>query len=274
MAVCDYQSGVTSFAQLQYGELSPQTEDDIRKDLPRTFSEHPYFAGEKGKTALKRVLKAFALQFSEIGYCQGLNYIAAFLLLVSGGKDDEVFTLLCHLIKFLDIKTFYTSRFPGLWKAISQFNCIFEQKNRKLYQHVHTENAYDMTWLGPWMLSLYTTALPFQFVIRVWDLLLVQGLEVLIKLALKLVDLMGTQLLRADMEGMAMIFGRTRVVSYDIETIMKEITDMKLDPELMRAGARKYEAELSESARNSLAVPSVPSIPQGNEKCPAPQSQD
>lgn len=265
MAACNFQSALNVFSQLQYAELSPQIEDDINKDLPRTFSDHPYFSGDKGKSALKRVLKAFALQNRDIGYCQGLNYIVAFMLLVSGGRDEECFFLLCHIVKSFDLKGVYTSRFPGLWKMIAQFNSLLEQKNPRLFSHLQQENAYEMTWLGPWFLSLFTTSLPFHFVIRVWDVLLAQGSDALIKLALRLVELMGGQLSKADMEGMASIFGKMRVGIYEIEAIMRDVAKGQLDKGLMAAGIRKYEAELSDSARNSL-IPSIP-IPQGNEKC-------
>lgn len=265
MAACNLQGSLNVFAQLQYAELSHQVEDDINKDLPRTFSDHPYFSGNKGKAALQRVLKAFALQHRDIGYCQGLNYIAAFTLLVSGGRDEECFFLLCHIVKSFDLQGFYTSRFPGLWKLISQFNSLLEHQNPRLFAHLHQENAYEMTWLGPWFLSLYTTTLPFHFVIRLWDMLLAQGAEALLKLALRLVELMGGQLGKADMEGMAGIFGKMRVGIYDVEAIMKDVANMKLDKGLMAAGLRKYEAGLTDSARNSL-IPSI-SLPQGNEKC-------
>ncbi len=48
----------------------------IEKDLPRTFSGHPVMEGG-GKRALRRVLAAFAMHDPKVGYCQGMNFIAA-----------------------------------------------------------------------------------------------------------------------------------------------------------------------------------------------------
>lgn len=46
----------------------------IRIDLPRTFPENVFF--ENIRTPLFNVLVAYANHNKEIGYCQGLNYIA------------------------------------------------------------------------------------------------------------------------------------------------------------------------------------------------------
>ena len=68
---------------------------EIERDLHRAFPEHPYFDpahfGEIGQAALRRVLQKLAFSEPSIGYCQGMNYVVGFLLLVSGGSEVEVF---------------------------------------------------------------------------------------------------------------------------------------------------------------------------------------
>ena len=55
----------------------------IMLDLPRTFPHNRFFQDRRrrGWRCLRRVLNSFALHNAEIGYCQGFNFIAAFLLL-------------------------------------------------------------------------------------------------------------------------------------------------------------------------------------------------
>lgn len=53
----------------------------IDKDLPRTFPGHPLLDGI-GRDALRRVLCAYALHNPAVGYCQGMNFLAALLLLL------------------------------------------------------------------------------------------------------------------------------------------------------------------------------------------------
>lgn len=52
-------------------------------DLGRTFPNHPYFSSPlgPGQLALFNLLKAYSLLDHEVGYCQGLSFVAGVLLL-------------------------------------------------------------------------------------------------------------------------------------------------------------------------------------------------
>lgn len=54
---------------------------EIEKDLLRTFPGHRMFREEEGISALRRILVAYSLHNTEVGYCQSLNLLAALLLL-------------------------------------------------------------------------------------------------------------------------------------------------------------------------------------------------
>jgi len=52
-------------------------------DLGRTFPNHSYFSSPlgPGQLALFNLLKAYSLLDPEVGYCQGLSFVAGVLLL-------------------------------------------------------------------------------------------------------------------------------------------------------------------------------------------------
>lgn len=63
------------------------------KDVPRTFPEH-YFFNEKGgpgQKSLERVLTALSLVYKDMGYCQGLNYIAGTLIMYCNDEVPKLF---------------------------------------------------------------------------------------------------------------------------------------------------------------------------------------
>ena len=55
-----------------------RTRDQIAKDLHRTFAQ-PAFTSES-INALRRLLHAYASYNARIGYCQGMNFLAGWLL--------------------------------------------------------------------------------------------------------------------------------------------------------------------------------------------------
>lgn len=58
-------------------------EDVIQRDINRTFPAHKVFreTGGTGQDSLFKVSKAYAVYDQEVGYCQGLSFVAATLLL-------------------------------------------------------------------------------------------------------------------------------------------------------------------------------------------------
>ena len=63
-------------------EISQEASYAINKDVERTFPGHPQFESRGGIEALRRVLLAFSVHNPEVGYCQSINFLAGFLLLL------------------------------------------------------------------------------------------------------------------------------------------------------------------------------------------------
>lgn len=61
---------------------APSVVDTIERDIDRTFPRHVLFAGAgaAGQAALLRVLRAYAGFDKDVGYCQGMGFIAALFL--------------------------------------------------------------------------------------------------------------------------------------------------------------------------------------------------
>ena len=53
----------------------------IKKDIPRTFPDQKFFADPFNLSRFELILKKFAIYFPKVGYTQGLNFLAGYLLL-------------------------------------------------------------------------------------------------------------------------------------------------------------------------------------------------
>lgn len=60
-----------------------KNEDVILRDIARTFPANDYFkdSGGKGQEQLLRINKGYSIYDTEVGYCQGISFIGAALLL-------------------------------------------------------------------------------------------------------------------------------------------------------------------------------------------------
>ena len=79
----------------------------IDKDVGRTFPEVDLFGTERGQQALKNVLLAYAAYDPEVGYCQGMNFLAGLSLLYLPVEADAFGTLVL-LMQERGLRDLYT----------------------------------------------------------------------------------------------------------------------------------------------------------------------
>ena len=73
----------------------------------RTFPTHPYFSAQlgAGQLSLYNILKAYSLLDQEVGYCQGLSFVAGVLLLHM--SEEEAFKMLKFLMFDMGLRKQY-----------------------------------------------------------------------------------------------------------------------------------------------------------------------
>ncbi|CAI0411594.1 unnamed protein product [Linum tenue] len=163
----------------------------IEKDLPRTFPGHPALDND-GRNALRRLLTAYARHNPSVGYCQAMNFFAALLLLLMP-EENAFWTLMGILDDYFD--GYYSEEM--IESQVDQL--IFEELVRERFPKLVNHLDYlgvQVAWVtGPWFLSIFMNMLPWESVLRVWDVLLFEGNRVmLIRTALALMDLYGPAL--------------------------------------------------------------------------------
>jgi len=75
----------------------------------RTFPSHPYFSTQlgPGQLSLFNLLKAYSLLDEEVGYCQGLSFIAGILLMHVSSLQSVLF----HTIVVINVYKRFLSFF-------------------------------------------------------------------------------------------------------------------------------------------------------------------
>lgn len=108
--------------------LDEKVYEQIMKDVPRTFSHKVFFSeGEDGPPKLERVLKALSTFDPQLGYVQGMNYLAASFLFHC--EEHIAFWNVVALYEKLEFRDIYLPGFPGLSKHIQVFEFL-------LYSHL------------------------------------------------------------------------------------------------------------------------------------------
>lgn len=104
----------------QKWRLTEKVRDEISRDLKRTFTCDK-MRTEEGQQEMKRVLEAIGYCLLDIGYCQGMNFIASTLIGVL--EDEELaFWIFMNLLLKRDMRTlFLPVRFTILEKIYQKY---------------------------------------------------------------------------------------------------------------------------------------------------------
>ena len=160
---------------LSDAELQQYIRNEIDADVERTLGNNVYFRNGIGKTKLTDVLIAYAQYNQTIGYSQGLNIIAANLLLMLPSTEDA-FWVLSAMIENILPREYYdqdglvSSRILDTdGKVLISY--MVDLLGNQLHKHLRT-HLVDLDMFTPgWFISAFAACLSGEPLYRVWDIL-------------------------------------------------------------------------------------------------------
>ncbi|KAK0212657.1 rab-GTPase-TBC domain-containing protein [Desarmillaria ectypa] len=157
-------------------ETSPH-EKAITRDLGRTFPHHDFFTDGDGigQENLFNVLKAYSLYDTQVGYCQGLPFVVAILLL--NMPDEEAFSLLVRLMYVYDLRGHFLPEMPKLQLRLFQFDRLVEELLPVLHIHFLRQGVKSSMFCSQWFLTIFSYRFPLDIVFRIYDNCLANGIE-------------------------------------------------------------------------------------------------
>lgn len=174
--------------------------------------------------------KAYAVYDTEVGYCQGLSFIAASLLLHM--PEEEAFCVLVSLMYDYGLRDLYKDGFEILYLNLYQLNRLIKDQLPKLYEHFEQNGIETHMFASQWFLTLFTARFPLHFVFHILDVFLLDGMPILFQVALMLLTEFENDLRMLDFEGMLKYFRvalpkKCRNVNL-AEKLMKKACDRKV----------------------------------------------
>ncbi|XP_058799127.1 rab GTPase-activating protein 1-like isoform X2 [Phymastichus coffea] len=227
-------------------------ESVILRDINRTFPAHDFFkeTGGLGQDSLYRISKAYAVYDEEVGYCQGLSFLVASLLLHM--PEEQAFCVLVKLMYDYGLRDLYKDRFDNLHMRFYQLNRFIEDQLPELYKHFCDRGIETHMFAAQWFLTLFTARFPLYLVFHILDVFLLQGLDTLFQVALGLLTFCKKELLQLDFESTLKYFRVHLPKRCRNEEVSRYI--MKLACSITLKKLKKYEAEfmtLKEAQENA-----------------------
>jgi hypothetical protein len=177
-----------------YGELLSTSNEavdmEIMRDLNRTFPNHVLFSQRQGpgQRCLFHVLRAFSAWDARVGYVQGMGFVAAVLLMYM--SEEEAFWTLAALVKgaggHAPLEGLYTPGMPLLRLCLAQFSALVDAELPRLGSHMAAESVEPSMYCTHWFNTIFAYSLPFEHLLRVWDVFLLEGMKTVFRVGLAL----------------------------------------------------------------------------------------
>ena len=171
--------------------------DEINRDVNRTFYTDKFKNGE-GKLFLINILSALAFIRPEIGYCQGMNFIAGALIdLIE--EEEKVFWIFLSFIDNIDMNLLYLKNMPDYSIRLFQLNYFIKLYFPDLFNHFKKSQITPDLIFSKWILTIFANYLPFDTLYKIWDLFIIDKWKAIFRISIILLDTMKEKLLRYDL---------------------------------------------------------------------------
>ncbi|KAF1344359.1 RabGAP/TBC [Lizonia empirigonia] len=234
-------------------------EKTIKRDLVARTSYSKYLMAAGLQDGLFGICKAYALYDEAVGYAQGMNFIAMPLLF--NMPEEEAFSLFVTLMNKYGLRDLFVADMAGLHLHLHQFERLLEEFEPALYCHLHRREVKPQLYATQWFLTLFAYRFPLQLVVRIYDLILSDGLEAaILKFGLVLMQKNAETLL--GMKDMATLTNFLKEKLFDVyidkapsansilemgslDQLVRDAVAVKITPEMLK----EYTAEWKEQQR-------------------------
>lgn len=243
----------------QYSELlrmSSPCERLIRRDIARTYPEHDFFKGQDslGQEVLFNVMKAYSLVDREVGYCQGSAFIVGLLLMQM--PEEEAFSVFVRLMQEYRLRELFKPSMAQLGLCIYQFEFLLQEQLPELNVHFRSQSFLTSMYASSWFLTLFLTTFPLPVATRVFDIFMYEGLEIVFRVGMALLQFNQAELVQLDMEGMSQYFQKVIPHQFDScpDKLILRACQVKYNPRRMKRLEKEYAALKSKEMEEQIEI--------------------
>ncbi|KAH0507689.1 EVI5-like protein [Microtus ochrogaster] len=218
----------------QYSELlkmSSPCEKLIRRDIARTYPEHEFFKGQDslGQEVLFNVMKM---------------------------PEEEAFCVFVRLMQEYRLRELFKPSMAELGLCIYQFEYMLQEQLPDLNTHFRSQSFHTSMYASSWFLTLFLTTFPLPVATRVFDIFMYEGLEIVFRVGLALLQVNQTELMQLDMEGMSQYFQRVIPHQFDScpDKLVLKAYQVKYNPKKMKRLEKEYAAMKSKEMEEQIEI--------------------
>lgn len=196
---------------------SLMTSKQIEKDLLRILPTNACFssASSTGVPRLRRVLRALAWLYQDIGYCQGTGVIAASLLLFM--EEEDAFWMMATIVEDILPASYYSSTLLGIQADQRVMQTLIANYLGTVDETLKKHDIELSLITLPWFMTIFSGVVHTKVLLRIWDFFFYDGSIVLFQLTLAMLKMKEQHL--QGLENSAQIFNSLSDIPGEIDDV-------------------------------------------------------
>ena len=235
------------FEKLDKEPIDENSELSIIKDLDRTYPLCQLFKEKygKGQRNLFRVLSNYSKYNKNIGYVQGLGYLAALFLIYM--DEESAFYMLHAVIKNYEMEGLYLPGFPDLKKKFYVLLNLEKKFIPEIYNILKRDEALPSFYASEWFMCLFCKNLKPNILVRIIDVFLYEGYKVIYRFAIAFLKMKENDFIK-NPNGIfySSVTLKKLFENIEVEELFKEAFDLNLS----KKHIAKFEEEYEENKDN------------------------
>ncbi|KAM7535741.1 hypothetical protein Aperf_G00000090868 [Anoplocephala perfoliata] len=218
-----------------------QFDSAIQRDLPRTLPASNFFQERSGQEVLFQLTRAYALYDEAVGYCQGISFVAAALLLHL--PEEQAFCLLVKIMSNYGARLLFLNNCEGLFRCLYQLERLLEDQLPDVSRAFSDLGVKAHMYASQWFLTLFAAKFPLNFVFRIFDVFLAEGFLFIFKVMISFLRVSRNRLLGLDFEGTLKYFRITLPKRFRSAEACDELIKMACSAKVTGKQLNKYARE-------------------------------
>lgn len=215
-------------------QLSPESISEIQRDVNRTLPGHSAFSsqtalGQSNREKLSRILLAVSAAETDVGYCQGMNFVVATLLVNLDYSEEDAFWMFLAILNNYHFKHLFSPDVPLLPLRMFHFSRLVRTHLPNVWHHLNAKTFSGVEiFANQWIMTLFAYYLEPEVLGRVWDLFFLLGWKYIFQFGLTILKLLENDLCKMDVEEISAFMSSSRNGNNSNSAVPHPFTDPEL----------------------------------------------
>lgn len=236
----------TFYADLLKKSGVPKVVHQIDLDINRSARDHIQFHERfgPGQISLFNILRAYSIHDPVVEYCQSMSDVTAFVLMQI--EEEEAFWFLCDFLQSpkFRMNRRYENGFFGLYESFHVHTELLKRFYPVLAKQFEDDGVIPALYTMNWFMKVFIDCLPSELVLRMWDLMLLVGFDIVYSYIVVIIGYYQSELVGKAFSEAVMFLQRIRDLPshISVDQFFSDVKALNIKPSLLREFENSFQA--------------------------------